>query len=130
MSRTVVLRHELPDGSHHFDWMLERLGCMGGDEDRSLVTFRLSGSPVGVNTLDAEAIADHRKRYLWYEGPVSDQRGHVTRVASGECQWLRHEDGGFEVMVKLDQEPGEALWVGHPVAGAIWRLVRHERSGR
>jgi len=30
-------------------------------------------------------IGDHRASYLEYEGPLSDARGHVKRVASGIC---------------------------------------------
>ncbi len=78
MLRTVVLLHTLPDGSSHFDWMLEQPGR--GD----LVTFRCTRSPHEAGQWDAERLPDHRRVYLDYEGPISGNRGDVRRVASGE----------------------------------------------
>lgn len=34
---------------------------------------------------DAERIADHRPLYLEYQGPLSEGRGNVSRVAQGRC---------------------------------------------
>ena len=80
--KTVVIRHILPDGSHHFDWMIAR-DPRGTDP---LVTFRMDA---GVDKLtesqsaSALRIADHRAAYLEYEGPVSGDRGEVRRESSG-----------------------------------------------
>src|SRR5262249_42830737 len=60
----------------HWDLMLE---C-----GEVLKTWRLAEAPAQGQTVRAEAIADHRKLYLDYEGPVSGSRGKVKR-------W----DGGF-----------------------------------
>lgn len=75
----VLLRHTLPDGSWHYDWMLETLA--GGP----LVTFRVQHRPDAPETrwFEAERIADHRREYLMYEGPVSGNRGEVRRVGAG-----------------------------------------------
>ena len=102
--RTVVLRHDLPDGSHHYDWMLD-LPSVSVD---GLVTFRLDQSLLLIEN-DSEQrltrIADHRRRYIEYEGPVSNDRGSVQRIAAGEikqfdmtsdCNWrlrIRWGDG-------------------------------------
>jgi hypothetical protein len=77
-SRYVVLRHEgVPDP--HFDLMLE-------DEHgaEKLLTWRSPVWPIEVGT-PLERLADHRNAYLDYEGPLSGDRGFVTRVASGWC---------------------------------------------
>jgi hypothetical protein len=80
---TVLLKHELPDGSSHFDWLLER----AGHPDLGLVTFRVQVRP-DENTashFEAVRLADHRREYLTYEGPISGGRGRVIRLASGAC---------------------------------------------
>ncbi|MFG0266136.1 MAG: hypothetical protein ACF8AM_13475 [Rhodopirellula sp. JB055] len=63
----------------HFDWLFER--SSGGEK---LWTF---ATPV-IELVSADAIPmtrlpDHRRLYLDYEGPVSNDRGVVTQVASG-----------------------------------------------
>lgn len=80
---TAQLRHELPDGAPHVDWLIaqDRQG------QRPLITFRL---PARLDSLDAgaampaERIGDHRPIYLEYQGPVEGGRGCVVRVARGE----------------------------------------------
>ncbi len=77
--RTVLLRHVLPDGSEHFDWLTQPA------PDAPLVAFRV------VERIDlpectaftAQRIPDHRAVYLEYEGEISGGRGRVTRVAAG-----------------------------------------------
>lgn len=80
---TVLLRHTLPDGSFHFDWMLAR------DDDGPLRTFRLETDiSAGCEQFVGTSLPDHRRRYLDYEGPISGNRGRVQRVASGSCVLL------------------------------------------
>lgn len=79
---TVQLRHALPDGSWHVDWMIAPDGSGKG----RLVTFRLPGK---LEVLEAgehmgvERIADHRRAYLEYEGLISGGRGVVKRLNAG-----------------------------------------------
>ena len=80
--RTVQLLHELPDGTSHVDWMIAR--DRAGQEP--LITFRLQRRIDELKPgqrMAAERIADHRPAYLDYEGPVSDKRGSVRRLAWG-----------------------------------------------
>ena len=81
MGRTVLLRHELPDGSAHYDWMIQR----EGPERPGLITFRVSEriDAAGVGEFVAQRLPDHREAYLEYEGSVSGGRGRVCRVAEG-----------------------------------------------
>lgn len=79
---TVVLRHDLPDGSWHVDWMLD----LDPNGEGGLVTFRLAQRPdrlAGGQRLTAKRLEDHRRTYLTYEGPVSGNRGTVERLAAG-----------------------------------------------
>jgi hypothetical protein len=83
----VVLQHVLPDGSRHWDLCL--------DQGQTLATWQLLADPADlasghIATLPTRCIADHRRLYLSYEGSVSGDRGHVTRVDQGSYDLLEH----------------------------------------
>jgi hypothetical protein len=80
--RTVQLRHDLPDGSCHIDWMIARdpAGSL------PLSAWRLARCLHDVKPGESaplERLPDHRPLYLDYEGPVSGNRGSVRREAAG-----------------------------------------------
>jgi len=78
MPRFVVLLHETPVGhtrATHFDLMLEENGV--------LRTWAVENMPKTGEVVSAEKLPDHRLHYLDYEGDVSGNRGHVSRVDSG-----------------------------------------------
>jgi hypothetical protein len=88
MTDTVQLRHDLPDGSSHIDWLID----LDPVREGSLATFRLERRVDDLcagEVLTAERLADHRRLYLDYEGPVSDGRGVVRRLASGRIEALQ-----------------------------------------
>lgn len=109
MGRWVLLRHELPDGSWHYDWMLDP----GTQPDAGLVSFRVM---VRVDDwaqgFDAQRLAAHRRAYLQYEGEVSDGRGRVERVAGGTCEV--EVDGAVFQVVLIE---ARRRWVGERVEG-------------
>lgn len=76
--RFVILRHDHP--FLHWDFLLER--------DELLESWRLLREPVLDEWIRAEKLPDHRSVYLTYEGPVSGDRGYVSRVLSGSFQSL------------------------------------------
>ncbi len=79
MPRYVVLLHELPPDegrAPHWDLMLEQTG--------SLRTWALESEPSPAGEIAARQLADHRPFYLEYEGPVSGNRGSVSRWDEGE----------------------------------------------
>lgn len=107
MPRYVLLRHELPadvDRVSHWDFMLEYEGV--------LWTWALEHLPaswrdhLGLDREDAsdevsaKRLADHRLEYLIYEGPISEGRGTVTRVAEGEYDLLRRQESSIEVELR------------------------------
>lgn len=79
---TVLLRHELPDGTHHYDWLL----AQDAQLSLPLITWRC---PSRIDTLQPgeslriERLPDHRQMYLQYEGQVSGDRGFVQRERAG-----------------------------------------------
>jgi hypothetical protein len=78
MPRFVVLRHEFPADhtrSSHWDVMFETDGV--------LRTWAIERMPDEPASQPAEALTDHRLEYLTYEGPVSGERGRVTRWDAG-----------------------------------------------
>jgi hypothetical protein len=82
--RYVVLHHTgVPE--EHFDLMFETA------PGSSLATWRSAVWP--VVTVTAERLADHRREFLEYEGPVSGDRGQVRRVAAGEFHVEATTDG-------------------------------------
>jgi len=89
-ARYVILHHEV-GGGEHWDLMLER-----GDV---LLTWQLPHEPVSPADLPVPAhrIQDHRKAYLEYEGPVSGDRGNVTRVDHGHVIFIVFTDSCIEM---------------------------------
>ena len=87
MLQFVVLLHELPDDAEigsHWDWMFET--------GTTLETWR---TPIGDGMLamfeigwPCERLADHRRDYLDYQGPVSQNRGSVSQVFRGRYEPL------------------------------------------
>jgi len=140
--RWVLLLHELPDGSRHRDWMIERPGAGSGDGVQGLITFRVEAGEdgnafPGSEPFEGERLADHRAAYLEYEGEVSGGRGRVRRVASGRCRLVRDEPNLLEVELATPQ--GARTVVGtrlpHPEGkgerGSIWRFAAGgPRTGR
>ena len=108
MPRFVLLHHDCPPamGPSHWDLMLERNGA--------LMTWRLREFPVAGQDnksdaeiqLSAERIADHRLAYLDYEGPVSNNRGHVTRADQGDYEILEETAATIRVRLRGDSLKG------------------------
>jgi len=105
----VLLRHDTPDGDHHFDLFLDTLYRAEPDDprledidERTLLAFRiraplhLPDSDKNAHLLeafDALALPLHRRRYLQYEGPLTSNRGQVSRLAQGRVlDMTRTED--------------------------------------
>jgi hypothetical protein len=99
----VQLRHTLPDGSWHIDWMLAR----EHHADHRVITFRL---PDLLETLTmgdampAQRLPDHRRAYLQYEGPVSGDRGDVVRLRDGVIEsWIGRETDDWRLVVRWNE---------------------------
>ncbi|MCC7350946.1 MAG: hypothetical protein IT446_10275 [Phycisphaerales bacterium] len=75
--RFVILHHQGIE-SPHYDLMIETA------EGSALSTWRLDRWPPADGDV-VTPLPDHRRAYLDYEGPISDNRGHVRRIAAGVC---------------------------------------------
>ena len=126
MPRFVILRHETPPGSQrplHWDFMLE--------EGAALLTWALAEPPAEGRPIAAEALADHRTAYLDYEGPVSGDRGTVTRWDAGTYQWQRRRSCEIVVLLRGRALHGEVTLKRPNDTSQRWQfLVRPEDEGR
>lgn len=116
MAAMVLLRHDLPDGSWHWDWMIDR-----GDSG-ALLTFRVLTriDSEGCGPFDAERLLDHRREYLVYEGEVSAGRGRVRREAVGEVLSIAEHTGTLSL--RVDWGFGVCTLRGWEVQGGRWRF--------
>ena len=87
MPRYVILTHDHP--FPHWDLLLE-----SGDSCR---TWRLLGEPAVGVVIAAEPLPHHRLHYLDYEGPVSGDRGTVTRWDWGTYSAHAQSSTGWRV---------------------------------
>jgi hypothetical protein len=97
--RYVLLKHER-NGDFHVDFLLDcgaerLLSWQICDENftKSLIFavkfFNLAESPkriIGTANAVCRRNFDHRKLYLDYEGEISNNRGHVTRIEYGNWE--------------------------------------------
>jgi hypothetical protein len=110
--RFVILEHDHPQ--LHWDFLLEA--------GPVLRAWRLLGEPRPGAAVTAEANFDHRLLYLEYEGPLSGDRGCVTRWDEGSFDWLTDAEGEKAVRLKGRRLKEIARWrrVGD---GWVWRLA-------
>ncbi len=98
MPRFVVLQHETPS-QRHWDFMLE--GQTG------LATWSLAQPPDAAPTIPAHELPEHRLAYLEYEGPISDNRGSVTRWDHGSYQLRQYDRDEIAAVVAGEKLIGE-----------------------
>ncbi len=119
MSRFVLLRHDCPDGSWHYDWMIERQDP-DRDPDRPLMTFRTTVGPTDARSFQAERIDDHRSVYLAFEGDLTGGRGSVTRIVGGEARLMVCK----ETEIRIDIEQPRLIHIrGRSCDGRVWAFV-------
>ena len=115
--RTVILRHTLPGGSWHYDWLVERAGLALVPTWR---TGQTRPDDAAADSFEAERINDHRAIYLDYEGEVSGDRGRVKRVASGRV--IESEWGDDSLVLSARFEGGIVRLVGRRIGDGCWRF--------
>jgi hypothetical protein len=120
MRTMVLLRHDMPGGESHFDWLIDP------GAGRGLITYRVTQriDGGGLTGLEGVRIGDHRRRYLDYEGPISGGRGSVVRLAGGSIRVLAEQDDRLGIVGDLGSWSG-AL-VGHRREGDAWHFDRFE----
>jgi hypothetical protein len=96
--RYVILRHEGIEHPH-YDLMLET-----SPGSPALATWRLPEWPIAARA-GVTRLADHRRDYLEYEGPVSENHGTVRRVVQGEWESRGSPDAACWDLVLLTPAP-------------------------
>lgn len=94
------------------------------EHGEGLLTWQLPCRPDSLDRLPmpARRIADHRKAYLTYEGPVSKNRGAVRRVDAGRLVIQELSDRICRFQVQGDRLFGG--FVLEKTEGSDWTL-RH-----
>lgn len=120
MAGAVLLQHDLPDGSSHFDLLIERPNTPGGPLVSFRVDARIDLAEPGASLM-ATRLPDHRNDYLTYEGPVSGGRGEVRRVVSARVLGVVERDRGSEL--ELDWGAGPLRLIATPTGNnTAWRI--------
>ncbi|HYF51018.1 MAG TPA: hypothetical protein VEJ63_16515 [Planctomycetota bacterium] len=89
MLRFVVLHHRDWLGhADHYDLMLQK--SEGSSDDAAVLATYSTTTDVFPTGSNQRLIVnhDHRRAYLTFEGPLSQNRGRVERVDSGILEWL------------------------------------------
>lgn len=118
-TRFVILLHRLGDGEH-WDLMIER-----GDV---LATWQLARNPLtpGPWPIPARRIGNHRKAYLQYEGPLTQNRGSVTRIESGTAKLTEHGPTRHNIQFTGAELAGEFILTR--IAHDEWTFDRQQDS--
>lgn len=130
MPRTVILRHHLPDGTHHFDWLLEPADPqvshaaerVDDPNERVLIAWRLTAWPIPVgSSIAAERLPPHRRLYLDYQGPIPGNRGTIRQVAAGTATISTDTPHHFEAVLDVD---GVACSLRAASRCGLWHMTR------
>ncbi len=116
--RFVILLH-VGHGEDHYDLMLARGGA--------LATWRLSSDPADIATgqsVPARRLADHRRAYLTYEGPVSGGRGRVGRREEGSYHIITRREGCWVFRLEGERLKGTFELRRSEQTGHRWDLIR------
>jgi len=109
----VILQHDHP--FPHLDLLMQ-----DGDV---LKAWRLLDDFRCNAWLAAEALPDHRLKFLDYEGPISGDRGTVSRLADGTFEPIAHESSTEQAFVLLDcRLATRAVYRAAAAAAAAWRF--------
>jgi len=91
MSRFAILQHRGTTSYKpgvHWDLLF--------DQGETLQAWELPLDPFREYSQSAHSLSPHRRHYLDYEGPLSDDRGTVTRVEAGEFVLIAESDARLE----------------------------------
>ena len=95
MPRYVILHHQMPADAvrkSHWDLMLEV-----GD---ALRTWAMESELQTESQIFAVQLADHRRAYLSYQGPISGNRGTVAQWDSGTYEFV--EESADRIVISVD----------------------------
>jgi hypothetical protein len=117
MPRYVVLHHRPGSAGNrppHWDFMLE-----SGD---LLHTWALASQPQPDHPIEAERLPDHRLIYLDYEGPLTGQRGVVSRWDAGWYEVANRSDVELWIVLRGRKLNGPACLRASPPPPQRWTI--------
>ncbi len=126
MSQSALLLHIPPAAQPHLDWLLPHANA---NPEQPLITFRIARLPTDLPPglpLPATRIHDHRPHYLTFQGPLTDNRGIVRRIASPDARML--EEAPDRLRFTADWGDGSTLWTATrspDTPPGEWVLLRH-----
>ena len=118
LPRFAILYHQCPvdnPRSTHWDLLLE--------EEGKLRTWAMASEPVPGIAIDAEQLADHRLEYLTYEGPISNDRGSVTRWDEGSYTLLEDDSERILLLLNGQRIAGQVELCRESSATQRWRVM-------
>ncbi len=102
MPEFVIQQHQQPQPQQlHWDLLLQT-GTV-------LATWQIPEPPENwpKKSITCTKIFDHRLKYLTYQGPLSDNRGHIKIVATGRYQPLQITENLWQLTLTGDNINGE-----------------------
>ncbi len=89
-----------------------------------LATWRLAAEPTGRAGLPISAarLGDHRRAYLDYEGPLTRDRGFVTRTDAGVFRLVEQHEDRWVIELSGGRLSGRLALVRLP-DGDAWQLT-------
>lgn len=102
--RTVLLHHTGAPQGDHYDWLLEDLR-LTQDPNARLWAARVAHTTSHWHSLrmwDLTPLPPHRREYLTYEGPLTDNRGSIARVDQGTFTASEWSDDRIVIDVKMN----------------------------
>jgi hypothetical protein len=138
MPRFVLLYHETPPGYErpsHWDLMFESGDVLRtwslaelprewqGIRMRTMELYGTCPELAGRSAVAAHELGDHRRDYLRYEGPVSGNRGRVSRVAEGTYRAEEQSSERWHVTVSGRQLRGRLTLRREGPGHFTWRLI-------
>lgn len=143
MHRFVLLYHQCPPGYErpsHWDLMLEADGKLrtwalaqlprdwGGIRQRTAAVDPDCPTLGSDNLVDAEQLPDHRLDYLHEEGPLTNNRGDVTRMDEGTYITQVESENRWVIALTGREVRGHVTLRQHAPGGVHWTLALDQSS--
>ncbi len=124
MHTSVILIHNLPDGSSHFDWLVDRPELQS---EHRLLAFRCQHRPDSTDHSDFQAIKlpNHRAIYLTYEGQISNNRGTVQRLEAGKVVHLEQTPHSINILINWPNQTIAYRATLDPQNTTLWNFHQH-----
>jgi hypothetical protein len=111
--RFTILYHQVASDarrSNHWDLLLQSDEMPFAPDSACLLCFELLVPPAQWEHLEARALAKHRGLYLDYEGVLTEGRGSVEQVLTGEIVWLSRSPKELRFQTITEKLPCPESW--------------------